>query len=460
MNVRKNMKSISARHKPSVFIKNEAAGITLVALVVTIVVLLILSGITLNLTLGSNGIIKRAVETRDKSKIADQQTTLQMAVVSVMMDGNLTKERLAAELDKSIAGKYTISDPDENGVITVSFTGGKSFTVDANGKVELAGPSVQVANVKVVDSNGQEVETNTAAAGTRLYIKFTASIEDGEIISVKYGETTLTPTSEVYTQEITENGTYNFDIIGNVDGQEYPLTYTVPVTQYAKIELKATNIKDEAESIYGKYVTNYTAGWEYIKGVTEETKRESWKIFYADENNIYLIASNYIHYTGMPTIGANTANVTYTENNETKIYLYRGKFSNVKAGYSTGSSKVESSMQYLNANYYEYLASTSQTSNKNNMQSVAYMLDTSKWSNYASYTKNGVVDWAIGGPSLELLFASYKDKYPSSKLVAGSVEANKKTANTIKLAGYKYSTNGGSSWTIGTTALNNNDSLS
>ena len=37
-------------------------GITLVALVITIIILLILAGITLNLTLGQNGIITRAQE--------------------------------------------------------------------------------------------------------------------------------------------------------------------------------------------------------------------------------------------------------------------------------------------------------------------------------------------------------------------------------------------------------------
>lgn len=37
-------------------------GITLVALVITIIVLLILAGITISLTLGQNGIINRAQE--------------------------------------------------------------------------------------------------------------------------------------------------------------------------------------------------------------------------------------------------------------------------------------------------------------------------------------------------------------------------------------------------------------
>ena len=42
-------------------------GITLVALVVTIVVLLILAGISINLLLGENGIIKKAKEAREKT---------------------------------------------------------------------------------------------------------------------------------------------------------------------------------------------------------------------------------------------------------------------------------------------------------------------------------------------------------------------------------------------------------
>ena len=222
----------------------------------------------------------------------------------------------------------------------------------------------------------------------------------------------------------------------------------------------AADIASNAVENYGKYVTNYTAGWQYIKGVTEETKDTSWKIFYADANNIYLIASNYISYEGMPTVEVNgeikTLQVTYEEDGETKIYPYRGNFSNVKAGYSTGSAAIASNMQYLNKNYFEYLTSTDQTSSYNNIQSVAYMLDTSKWNtNY----KTEKAEWAIGGPSLELLFASYNSKYPTSKLVVGSVSENTETTETINLNGYQYSTNGGTSWTTVDSALINNDSL-
>ena len=47
-------------------------GITLVALVVTIVVLLILAGVSLNLVLGENGIISKAREASTKTVQAQQ----------------------------------------------------------------------------------------------------------------------------------------------------------------------------------------------------------------------------------------------------------------------------------------------------------------------------------------------------------------------------------------------------
>ena len=47
-------------------------GITLVALVVTIVVLLILAGVSINLVLGNNGIIAKAKDAETKSAEASQ----------------------------------------------------------------------------------------------------------------------------------------------------------------------------------------------------------------------------------------------------------------------------------------------------------------------------------------------------------------------------------------------------
>ena len=58
-------------------IKKNIKGITLVALVVTIIVLLILAGVAINLSVGENGIIRRAQEAinlyKDAAKNEEQQ---------------------------------------------------------------------------------------------------------------------------------------------------------------------------------------------------------------------------------------------------------------------------------------------------------------------------------------------------------------------------------------------------
>lgn len=45
----------------------KAKGITLIALVITIVIVLILAGISMSFVLGENGIITKAQEARDKT---------------------------------------------------------------------------------------------------------------------------------------------------------------------------------------------------------------------------------------------------------------------------------------------------------------------------------------------------------------------------------------------------------
>ena len=53
--------------------RKQTKGITLIALVVTIVVLLILAGVSINLVLGNNGIISKAKEAREKTSQGEQK---------------------------------------------------------------------------------------------------------------------------------------------------------------------------------------------------------------------------------------------------------------------------------------------------------------------------------------------------------------------------------------------------
>ncbi|MGP1608984.1 MAG: hypothetical protein ACTTGJ_03980, partial [Clostridium sp.] len=53
--------------------QNKNNGITLIALVLTIIVLLILAGVVLSLALGQNGLVFKARETKQEQEIAQEK---------------------------------------------------------------------------------------------------------------------------------------------------------------------------------------------------------------------------------------------------------------------------------------------------------------------------------------------------------------------------------------------------
>lgn len=66
--------------------KNNQKGITLIALVVTIIVLLILAGVSIAMLTGQNGILNRATEASINSKIADAEDIISLNVSDKITD--------------------------------------------------------------------------------------------------------------------------------------------------------------------------------------------------------------------------------------------------------------------------------------------------------------------------------------------------------------------------------------
>ena len=64
---------------------NENKGITLIALVVTIIVLLILAGISVSMLTGQNGILNRASEAKEKTDTANKDEQRKLAQAEALM---------------------------------------------------------------------------------------------------------------------------------------------------------------------------------------------------------------------------------------------------------------------------------------------------------------------------------------------------------------------------------------
>ena len=85
-------------------------GITLIALVITIIVLLILAGVTIAMVLGPNGIIDRAKESKTKTEQASQNEQTDLAELQNKMESYLLEETIGkAEVDKKAGDNSTIT---------------------------------------------------------------------------------------------------------------------------------------------------------------------------------------------------------------------------------------------------------------------------------------------------------------------------------------------------------------
>ena len=82
-------------------IKKSSKGITLIALVITIIVLLILAGVGIATLTGENGILTRAQEAREETEEANAVEQVQLAVQgSIGTDRQVSNENLKTNLEQ------------------------------------------------------------------------------------------------------------------------------------------------------------------------------------------------------------------------------------------------------------------------------------------------------------------------------------------------------------------------
>ena len=100
----------------------EKRGITLVALVVTIVVLLILAGVSLNLVLGNEGILTRSKESKTKTEIAEvkEKAQLDITEIQTLNGGKITYSELKKTLEKYGTVEYEADGKTIKGIKTTA----------------------------------------------------------------------------------------------------------------------------------------------------------------------------------------------------------------------------------------------------------------------------------------------------------------------------------------------------
>ena len=195
--------------------RNE--GITLIALVVTIIVLLILAGISINALAGQNGLLNRATEAKEKSENSQKEEQIKLAVMSsIGTDGLIDFNQLKTEIE-SKGGRVTgTTFP-----VTVTI-GNSSYQIDQTGNMTEASITPQISYT-VTNTDGTEI-TDTANSNlpesAKLNITIT-NISELTVTSIKIKKSSGTEitgakidlSKGTASVEITENGNYVVEIV-------------------------------------------------------------------------------------------------------------------------------------------------------------------------------------------------------------------------------------------------------
>ena len=114
----------------------ENKGVTLIALVVTIVVLLILSGITLSAITGDSGVVENAKSTRDSANDMNEFKAIELAVIDAMTRGNnKLREKDLKEAFANILSQEELDEITGNGPWTIK-RGKNRYIINDDGEVE------------------------------------------------------------------------------------------------------------------------------------------------------------------------------------------------------------------------------------------------------------------------------------------------------------------------------------
>ena len=269
-------------------------GITLVALVITIIILLILAGISIQ-AITNTGLFANAKKAKEKSMEGQLKEEISLAIQSIQAEeiykGNsVTLETLAGrQLEKKLKGiTADLADGEINGEYK-----DYEYTIDDKFNVTINGP---VTGVRI--KGNAEVQTGYVFEGNTVEIKVTASITEGTITGIEAPEgvtlkTDTSATEKVYT--VNKNGAYVFKITSDA-GKTKNITVNVEnilgAPQITISEVKKDSFKINVENNYPEgAITEYrysvggtvkkqgTTDKSYpVTGLTQNTKYSNIKV--------------------------------------------------------------------------------------------------------------------------------------------------------------------------------------
>ena len=398
----------------------EMKGITLITLVITIVVLMILAGVSINTVLGDDGIIKKAKEAAETTKRASAEEEMNRLVLEYQLASN--DETLESFLQEKVT-EGRIDGVADNGDGTITITKkveGKDYTITVKKPVAPT-PSVKVGAIRVVSDNtgaGSSLGEASTRKGTTLYIMIESTISGGT--------TTVSPQVPF---AVTENGTYKFTVTGTVNGTTYTKEVSVEVNQFKNSILNDINIKigDSVNYTYdpaGSYSLSSTYSGDSSNQTIPQTTGLTWKVLNIDKENdtVDIISasptSSKVYFNGI--LGYNNGPYLMNE-------ICKAQYSNKSLGVNARSINLLDMEKHLTAaGIAARNAYTTSSSGKKYGETKTYTSNTKYPSLYANQKGAGPNASSISQPDI----TKGNDPYEESKPIATTEPTTDNTSGT------------------------------
>ena len=144
---------------------NKNKGITLVELVVTVVILLILAGVSLNLTLGEQGILEKAQQAKKETEEAKIKEVIEMAYIDEQTEAEIDnreveEEKLKEKIEKQgiTCGSVTkFSDEDYGTWYYIDYDENVNYVIVPSGEIRKVNKEILPGDVSL-DGTVDEID--------------------------------------------------------------------------------------------------------------------------------------------------------------------------------------------------------------------------------------------------------------------------------------------------------------
>ncbi len=190
------------------FVKKQS-GITLIALVVTIIVLIILAGVSIAMLVGENGIITQAQKADELTTQAQQKEAIELAVASVQAQGTLELDRTKLEtaLQSQLGdASYTLTENGDGSFLLQIAE--RSYYIDSTGEVITQENMIAIGTAEELKTFRDDVNSGNSYEGKYVYLTENITLdinEEWEPIGI-YVESMSNPETKVFRGIFNGNG--------------------------------------------------------------------------------------------------------------------------------------------------------------------------------------------------------------------------------------------------------------